>query len=152
MTQRIKFRKEIKYVFLDFNKFLYDFEFINMKPIERGIYCTLILYLYSKGGYIELDEKVYKMCNCTKKQFEHAWKTIGSKFKHKRNKIYHEKVLKELAIARSRSQMLTDKALKMNDSRWHEKENLIHKDSLRSPNENKKRSEVNENEKRSEEK
>ncbi|MBN1973476.1 MAG: DUF1376 domain-containing protein [Sedimentisphaerales bacterium] len=142
----MKKRNKIRYVFLDYDKFLYDCEFIYMKPIERGIYCTLILFLYSKGGYLELNEKVYRMCNSTRKQFEHAWKTIGTKFKHKRNKIYHEKVLKELEIARSRSQMLTDKGLKGANARWNKDGQALPEQCTDDANENEKRSELNENE------
>ena len=142
----MKSRKKVRYVFLDYDKFLLDFEFINMKPAERGIYCTLILHLYSKGGYLELNETVYKMCNCTKKQFENAWKTIGAKFSRKGNKIFHKKVLKELAIARSRSQMLSEKGLKGANMRWNK--NARAKPGQCTGIANEKRSELNENEKR----
>ena len=144
----MKKRNKVRYVFLDYDKFLYDFEFINMKPAERGIYCTLIFHLYSKGGYLELNETVYKMCNCTKKQFENTWKTIGTKFKHKRNKIFHPKVLKELKIARSRSQILSDKGLKGANARWNKDGRAMHRQCENDANENKKRSELIENGKR----
>lgn len=141
----MKSRNKIRYVFLDYDKFLYDYEFIKMKPIERGIYWTLILQLYSSGGYLELNEKVYRMCNCTKKQFENAWKTIGSKFSRKKNKIFHKKVIKELAIARSRSQMLSDKGLRGANARWRKNAQTMLWQSTGNANENEKRSEMNEN-------
>ena len=143
----MKKRNKIRFVFLDYDKFLYNFDFINMKPAERGIYCTLIFFLYSKGGYLELNEKVYKMCNCTKKQFENTWKKIGTKFSHKRNKIFHKKVLKELAIARSRSKTLSVAGVKGNNIRWNKNRPAITRRLPADPNENEKRSEMNENEK-----
>lgn len=34
----MKNRNKVRYVFLDYDKFLYEFEFINTKPIERGLH------------------------------------------------------------------------------------------------------------------
>ena len=50
--------KSPKYVSLEPNAFLSDKDFQLMNAEERGVYCTIIFYLYSNGGKIEKDEKV----------------------------------------------------------------------------------------------
>jgi len=132
----MKLRKnKIRYVYLDSSRFFTDIQFVKMKPDERGVYCTLIFALYVNGGYIEFNDDLPVLCNCTKKKFENIWKNIKSKFGKRKTRIYHKKVLEELKISKTRSQMLTDKAVMMNQARWHGNKKSIHKDSTRSPNE-----------------
>ncbi len=117
---------------------------MKMTPEARGVYCTLIFSLYEKGGYIEFNDNLAYLCGCSVKKFGTIWKQIEAKFGQKRTKIFHKKVLKELDIARTRSQMLTNIGVKGNEIRWNKGKYDIAGRSPSNPNENE-----NENETRS---
>lgn len=147
----MKMRKnKIRYVYLDSSRFFTDIQFVKMKPDERGVYCTLIFALYVNGGYIEFNDDLPVLCNCTKKKFEKIWNNIKSKFGQKRTKIFHKKVLKELKISRVRSQMLSDKGLKGANARWNKNAWAMPGHSLGNANENEKERDENVNENRTE--
>ena len=47
---------DIKYVQLAAADFLADIDFQMMTAEERGVYCSIIFYLYANGGNIKLTE------------------------------------------------------------------------------------------------
>ncbi|MHC4754645.1 MAG: hypothetical protein ACYTBP_05825, partial [Planctomycetota bacterium] len=75
---------KIKYVQLEADAFLTDIEFAMMDAQQRGVYVTVLLYLYSNGGKCELDiEALKKISNC--EDFENIWEKIKKKFQIKNN-------------------------------------------------------------------
>ncbi|MHC4636862.1 MAG: hypothetical protein ACYTBV_05070 [Planctomycetota bacterium] len=101
---------KIKYVQLEADAFLTDIEFAMMDAQQRGVYVTVLLYLYSNGGKCELDiEALKKISNC--EDFENIWEKIKKKFQIKNNIIKHKRVTKELRKARRFSQLQRKKGL-----------------------------------------
>jgi uncharacterized protein YdaU (DUF1376 family) len=132
----MRLRKKISYVSLDSSKFLTDEKFRIMKPDERGVYCTLIFALYTHGGYIDFNDDLSFLCNCSKEKFRKIWNKIKFKFNFKKSKIFHSKVIKELKIAAVRSQILTDKGIKGANRRWEKNAQALPKHSLSNANVN----------------
>ncbi len=90
---------KIRYVQLESQAFLMDLDFLTMTPAERGVYCTLVLHLYCKGGKCELDPAALaRLCNC--RNFEKLWKKIAKKFQIREGVIRHKRVSKELRRAK----------------------------------------------------
>ena len=89
-----------------------------MQPAERGIYCTIIFVLYDKGGYVKFNRDLAAYCNCSYAEFRKIWSIIKTKFGKKKDKIFHSKVLKELAVAKARSQVLSESGLRGANKRW----------------------------------
>jgi uncharacterized protein YdaU (DUF1376 family) len=101
---------KIKYVQLEADAFLTDIEFAMMDAQQRGVYVTILLYLYSNGGKCELDfEALKKISNCD--DFENIWEKIKKKFQIKNNMIRHKRVTKELRKAKRFSQLQRTKGL-----------------------------------------
>ena len=105
-------RQKIKYVQLEPGAFLTDPDFIKMKVEERGIYCHLILLLYSNGGSLNYDDKMHLLFNCSKEEFEKYFSKISHKFRIKNNRIYHKKVSKVLAHQKKLMQIARNAGLK----------------------------------------
>ena len=95
-------RMKIKFVHLESDAFLTDIDFIQMSPSERGVYCSLILYLYSSGGKCEFDmQSLGRLCNCgSAEEFEKIWDRISKKFTARTGVIKHKRVTKELTRAK----------------------------------------------------
>jgi uncharacterized protein YdaU (DUF1376 family) len=90
----------IKYVQLESGDFLADPDFQLMNSTERGIYCSVIFYMYLNNGKILNDPKrIEKLCN-TDINFESSWKTVQKKFAEKNGYLTHKRVRKELAKAK----------------------------------------------------
>ena len=65
-------KKDINYVSLDSKSFVSDAAFQAMNAETRGVYCTLIFYLYANGGSIAFDPLALgRLCNCD--DFEKVW-------------------------------------------------------------------------------
>jgi len=104
-------RKKIKYVSLEAGAFLSDMVFQVMNAEERGVYCSLIFYLYENNGGLPLDFETLKhLCNC--ENFEKVWEFIKRKFIIKRERIYHKRVTAELERARQIFQVQSQKGVK----------------------------------------
>ena len=48
---------EVKYIQLEPAAFITDIDFMLMTAEERGVYCSIIFYLYANNGKIELNDK-----------------------------------------------------------------------------------------------
>jgi uncharacterized protein YdaU (DUF1376 family) len=109
--------KRIKYVSLESGAFISDLVFQVMTAEERGVYCTLLFYLYENDGRLPFDiESLKSLCNCT--DFEKVWEFIKQKFTVKNGKISHKRVARELNKARQLSQTQSQKGVKGMKSRW----------------------------------
>ena len=109
--------KKIKYVQLEADAFLTDIDFVMMDAQQRGVYVTILLFLYSNAGKCELDSQTLKrICNC--ENFEKIWESIKKKFQIKNNIIRHKRVTYELKRAKRLSQAQRAKGLKGAKKRW----------------------------------
>ena len=93
---------KIKYVQLESDAFLTDLDFIQMSPAERGVYCSLILFLTSNDGTCRWDPPALsRLCNCAQPEiFEKIWENISKKFQTRNGVIKHKRVTKELRRAK----------------------------------------------------
>ena len=91
---------DIKYVQLESGEFLSDPDFQLMTSNERGIYCSVIFYMYLNGGKIINDPKrIENLCNVDV-NFEKSWKVVQKKFVEKNGYLTHKRVRKELVKAK----------------------------------------------------
>ena len=90
----------IKYVQLESADFLSDPDFQMMNSTERGIYCSVIFYMYLNDGRI-LNEpnRIKKLCNVDI-NFENSWEVVQKKFVEKNGYLTHKRVRRELAKAK----------------------------------------------------
>ena len=106
-------RKQPKYVSLEPDAFLSDLDFQAMTAEQRGVYCTIIFYLYSNNGRMKFDEGMLrKLCNVNG---EFDFQTVLSKFQVRRGFIRHKRVSRELAKA----QVFVDRGVKAANVRWN---------------------------------
>jgi uncharacterized protein YdaU (DUF1376 family) len=93
---------KVKFVQLESAAFLTDLDFIAMTPAERGVYCSLIFYMYSNGGKCNLEtELLRKLCGCEScEEFEIIFSNISKKFQECSGIIKHKRVTKELKRAK----------------------------------------------------
>ena len=93
---------KIKYVQLESDAFLTDIDFVQFTPAERGVYCSLILFLTSNDGKCTSEpEALSRICNCHGvEEFEKIWQRVSKKFQHRKGFIRHKRVSKELSRAK----------------------------------------------------
>lgn len=93
---------KIKYVQLESDAFLTDIDFVQLTPAERGVYCSLILYLTSNDGKCTSEpQALSRICNCHGvEEFEKIWQRISKKFQLRKGFIRHKRVTKELSRAK----------------------------------------------------
>jgi uncharacterized protein YdaU (DUF1376 family) len=93
---------KIKYVQLESDAFLTDIDFVQFTPAERGVYCSLILYLTSNDGKCTSEpEALSRICNCESvEEFEKIFQRMSKKFQLRKGKIRHKRVTKELSRAK----------------------------------------------------
>lgn len=114
---KIKKSLKIKFVQLEPNAFLSDSDFQAMTATERGVYWTLLLYLYANDGRLRLDFKQLAiLCAC--KNFEQIWSKIKKKFLSRNGFIEHKRVNKELRKAKRYMQAAKKSGLKGAEKRW----------------------------------
>jgi len=111
---------KIKYVQLESDAFLTDIDFVQFTPAERGVYCSLILYLTSNDGKCTSEpEALSRICNCDSvEQFEKIWEKVSKKFQSRNGMIKHKRVAKELSRARKLRQAKRKAGLSGAEKRW----------------------------------
>jgi uncharacterized protein YdaU (DUF1376 family) len=111
---------KIKYVQLESDAFLTDIDFVQFTPAERGVYCSLILYLTSNNGKCTFEpEALSRICNCDDvEQFEKIFQRISKKFQLRKGTIRHKRVSKELKKAKHFRQVCAKAGLKGASKRW----------------------------------
>jgi len=110
----------IKFVQLESDAFLTDIDFIQMSPAERGVYCSLILFLTSNDGKYTFDSPALsRLCNCESTgDFKKIWEKISKKFQTRKGVIKHKRVTKELRRAKKYRQVCSKAGLKGAKKRW----------------------------------
>lgn len=99
----------LKYVQFEPGAFLSDIDFQTMTTRQRGVYISIILYLYTNGGNLPANnESLCKLCNSKPENFEEDWKAIKHKFKLAKERVTHKRVAYEIKKA---SKYFTDKRL-----------------------------------------
>ena len=89
----------MKYVQLEPGAFIGDIDFQVMTDRQRGIYLSLILYLYSSGGTLpNTVQTLFKLCSSTLENFEEDWEAIKHKF-IVNDTISHKRVDEEIERA-----------------------------------------------------
>lgn len=111
---------KIKYVQLESDAFLTDIDFVQFSPAERGIYCSLILFLTSNDGKCTFEtQALSRVCNCSSvEEFEAIWQRISKKFQLRKGVIRHKRVSKELKKVRQYRQACAEAGLKGASKRW----------------------------------
>jgi hypothetical protein len=106
-------REPLQYVQFKPGAYLFDTDFHMMTAEERGVYWSLIIYLYVNGGTLDLAEQesgslitpngrqVAVLSNCFKTgtEWEQIWNTVRKKFKIKKGILTHTQVTKDLRKA-----------------------------------------------------
>jgi uncharacterized protein YdaU (DUF1376 family) len=111
---------KIKYVQLESDAFITDLDFIHYSPAERGVFLTIILFLYSHGGKCKYDPAALgRLCNCKNQvQFEEHWQKVSKKFQVRNDVIKHKRVTKELNRAKKFHKACAQAGLKGAQKRW----------------------------------
>jgi uncharacterized protein YdaU (DUF1376 family) len=111
---------KIKYVQLESDAFLTDIDFVQFTPAERGVFCSLILYLTSNNGKCTSEpEALSRICNCRSvEEFETIWQRVSKKFQLRKDIIRHKRVSKELKKAKHFRQVCAEAGLKGASKRW----------------------------------
>ena len=112
---------KIKYVQLESDAFLTDIDFVQFTPAERGVYCSLILYLTSNDGKCTSEsEALSRICNCDGvEEFEKIFQRMSKKFQLRKGVIRHKRVTQELGRARKLLQAKLRGGLSTAKKRWH---------------------------------
>jgi len=108
---------KIRYVQLEPEAIIAEPDFQMMTVSERGVYLTLMLYLFCNGGRMKLDiDRMSTMFRCD--DFEKIWQQIRGKFVVKGDTISHKMVTKKLARARRFAQARRSAGVKGAQKRW----------------------------------
>jgi len=103
----------IKYIWLEPAAFLTDIDFQMMNAEQRGVYCSVIFYLYCNGGKLELVDNsditllhtktsrlaIISGCEKTGSEWAAIWSKIADKFQISGNILTHRRVTSELEKA-----------------------------------------------------
>jgi uncharacterized protein YdaU (DUF1376 family) len=110
--------KKINYIQLEPSAFLSDGDFQMMTDAERGIYGTIIFYMYCNNGRIKNDpEAIQKLCNVAS-DFDLKWESVRPKFYQKGVWLRHRRVDLELKKAKEKIQASVNAGLKGAKKRW----------------------------------
>jgi len=112
-----RMKKKIKFVQFEPDALLADIDFLNMTAEERGVYWTIITFLYSNGGKLDFDKNALSiLTNCV--HFEKVWTKIKKKFLSRNGQISHKRVSRELKRSKRLMQIQSEKGVKGNMVRW----------------------------------
>lgn len=104
--------EKVKFVYLESGAFLSDPDFQRMTAEQRGIYCTIIFYLYTNGGKLAIKEEanlagmsqIAALSNCFRsgQEWKGVWELVSRKFQIKNGILTHKRVTKELTAAQAK--------------------------------------------------
>jgi len=119
-----RMRPKVELVKLESRAFLMDADFIKMTDAERGVYCTLIFYLYCTDGRCRFDvPSLARLCNC--EDFDAVWENIKQKFQVRGGVVRHRRVTKELNQAGQRIKAKSRAGLSGDRKRWQSDPDVI---------------------------
>lgn len=123
--------KDIKYIQLEASGFLTDIDFQMMNAEQRGVYCSIIFYLYCNEGKLELGDnsitllsgkfnKLAMISGCEKigADWDTIWQKIAHKFKITGNILTHKRVTAELLKTQKYIKEKSEGGKKGMKSRW----------------------------------
>lgn len=94
--------KDVRHVQFTPGDFLSDADFQGWTPELRGVYCSLIFFMYTNGGSLKNDQDYLRgLCNWTGEGWMWAYETVRAKFNVRGTKLYHKRVSAELKRARA---------------------------------------------------
>lgn len=111
----------LNYVQLEPAAFLSDAEFQLMLADERGVYFSIILYLYKNNGKLQVDagaKHLALLSNYSGQNWEQVWKKIEKKFFITEGVLTHKRVTKELKKARKAMQVAHNAGVRGAKVRW----------------------------------
>jgi uncharacterized protein YdaU (DUF1376 family) len=125
-------KQKTKYVQLEPAAFITDLDFQMMTAEQRGVYCSIIFYLYCNGGKIGLgnngditllDSQTLKLavisgCLKTGSDWDAVWSKIAHKFKIEGNHLTHKRVSEELERADEFQRAKSEAGKKGMKNRW----------------------------------
>jgi uncharacterized protein YdaU (DUF1376 family) len=125
-------KQKTKYVQLEPAAFITDLDFQMMNAEQRGVYCSLIFYLYCNDGKIELnnnsditllDSQTSKLavisgCLKTGGDWDAVWSKIAHKFNLEGNCLTHPRVTEELERAEEFQRAKSEAGKKGMKKRW----------------------------------
>jgi uncharacterized protein YdaU (DUF1376 family) len=113
-------KMKIKYVQLESDAFLTDIDFVQFTSAERGVYCSLILYLTSNDGKCTFGpHALSRICNCDSvEEFVKIFRRISKKFQLRKGIIRHKRVTKELKKAKHFRQLFSKSRVRGTKKRW----------------------------------
>lgn len=139
---------DIQYVQLESAAFLTDIDFQMMDAEQRGVYCSVILYLYCNEGRMLLSgddsitllegrtSKLAQMSGCLKigPAWDSLWETISHKFTIAGNILTHKRVTLELKRAETFLKAKSDAGKKGMKARWGDNTLITKVSKVKSPN------------------
>jgi len=130
--------KGIKHVQLEAGAFISDVDFQLMDAEQRGVYWSIILYLYANGGSLDLNnsvmsllsDKTHKLAmisNCPKtgQEWQAVWSKIAHKFIINGDILTQKRVTEELERASEYRKIKSEAGKKGMQKRWGQDENAI---------------------------
>jgi uncharacterized protein YdaU (DUF1376 family) len=142
-------KARIKFIPLEFEMVLADTDFQAMNAEQRGVYLSLILYMYANGGKCLLDmQHISRITGC--RNIDKAWQKIKKKFQIKEDHITHKRVRRELRRAKMLLQTRKKSGLKGAKGRWQSHSTPNGKAMANENVNNNKNANENTNEKRNE--
>lgn len=127
----------VQFVQLEPTAFLSDIDFQMMTAEERGVYCSVIFYLYANGGSIKLSgngditllsdstNRLAHISNCDKTGV--AWQEVWDKIKHKfiidKGLLTHKRVTQEIERTRKYIEDRSRAGKKGMAKRWGQEKN-----------------------------
>ncbi len=129
---------KIKYVQLEPAAFLIDIDYQLMTAEQRGIYCSIIFYLYCNNGKIELNHNgditllqtqggiLATISGCPKigAEWDAVWSKIAHKFKMTGNILTHKRVTEELDRAENYIKSKSEAGKKGMKTRWGDNKDI----------------------------
>jgi len=116
---------KVRFVQLEPEAIVAEPDFQVMTAEERGVYLSMILYLYCNNGRLKLNvELLRKLCNA-RPDFDFA--AVLKKFINKKGMVYHRSVSQSMAKARRLMQARREAGLMGAEKKWqsHNKDNSI---------------------------
>lgn len=129
--------KDIKHVQLEASAFISDVDFQLMDAEQRGVYCSIIFYLYANGGELQLDNSditllsdktntLAMISNCAKTghDWKQVWNKIAHKFQINGNILTHKRVTQELKKAAEYRKRRSEAGKKGMKARWADNKDI----------------------------
>lgn len=120
------------YISLEPSAFLTDIDFQMMNAEERGVYCSIIFYLYCNGGSLDLNHNTditllsdrtsrlatISGCQKTGEEWVQIWEKLKHKFIVDKDLLTHKRVTDELERTKEFIKKKSEAGKKGMKNRW----------------------------------